>query len=355
MTRSDPDRPDAQAHGSPRREESGSGADVHVVVGAAGAAGRQVVRHLHLAGHRVRAVTRDGRDVGTPGVELRAADAANPSSVTAACRGAAVVYHCVMPPLGRWRAEFPVITDALVDGAASVGARLVFADDTWMYGRVDGPMTEDTAYRPVSNKGVLRAWLAERLLSAAASGRLPVSIVRAGELYGPGVRSLIASNVFAAVSRRRTVHWAGDPGLPLTPTFITDFGRTLAAVGASDTAAAATWHVPHPGVTSGRELVSEASRQVGGRPRLFAHGTKQFRALGHLWPLACEAAELVYQFEQPFIVDGSRCAAAFGITPTPYEEGVRVTLSAAAKSPRGSLPHTYPQSDLPSSASRSPV
>jgi nucleoside-diphosphate-sugar epimerase len=200
-----------------------------------------------------------------------------------------------------------------------------------MYGRVNGPMTEDNPYRPVSHKGVLRAWLAERMLHAAASGRLAVSIVRAGELYGPGVRSLIAGNVFAAALRGRPVHWVGNPDLPLTPTFIGDFGRTLATVGVSDSSAAGVWHVPHPGVTTGRELAAEACRQAGARLRLFRHGSGHIRVLGRVWPLAGEAAELVYQFEQPFVVDGSRCAAAFDITPTPYEEGVRATLVATAE------------------------
>ena len=302
--------------------------DLHVVVGAAGASGRQVVRHLHLAGHRVRAVTRNGRDVGTAGIELAAADASDPPSIAAACRGATVVYHCVMPPIQRWRADFPILTDALIEAAASAGARLVFADDTWMYGRVTSPMTEETPYRPVSPQGVLRAWLAERMLHAAASGRLPVSIVRAGELYGPGVRSLIAGNVFAAARRGRAVHLVGNPDLPLTPTFIGDFGRTLAVVGAHDSSTAGVWHVPHPGVTSGRELAAEACRQTGERLRIFRHGSTQFRAVGQLWALAREAADLVYQFEQPFVVDGSRCAAAFAIAPRTYQEGVRQTLLA---------------------------
>ena len=144
---------------------------VHAVVGAGGATGRRLVAHLHAAGYRVRAVTRDGRDVGTPGVETAAADATDGATLAAACRDAAVVYHCVMPVLARWTREFPVVTDALVEAAAQVGARLVYADDTWMYGRVDGPMTEDTPWRPVSTKGVLRAWIAERVLSADADQR----------------------------------------------------------------------------------------------------------------------------------------------------------------------------------------
>ncbi|MGY1650219.1 NAD-dependent epimerase/dehydratase family protein [Geodermatophilus sp. SYSU D01119] len=300
---------------------------VHAVVGAGGATGRRLVAHLHASGHRVRAVTRDGRDVGSPGVELAAADATDAAALARACRGADAVHHCVMPVLSRWTSGFPVVTDALVAAASRIGARLVYADDTWMYGRVDGPMTEHTPWRPVSPKGVLRAWLAERMLHAAAAGRLQVSIVRAGELYGPGVRSLVAGNVFRPALRGLPVQWIGDPDLPLTPTLIDDFAATLAAAGAGDTSDAAVWHVPHPAPTTGRALAAEACRQAGTRPRLTAHGSARIRALGRVLPLAREGAEMVYQFEQPFVVDGSRAARAFGLTPTPYAEGVRRTLA----------------------------
>jgi hypothetical protein len=52
---------------------------------------------------------------------------------------------------------FPPTMETVIEGAAAAGANLVFADETWMYGKVDGPMTEDLPYRPISNKGVLRA------------------------------------------------------------------------------------------------------------------------------------------------------------------------------------------------------
>jgi nucleoside-diphosphate-sugar epimerase len=203
-----------------------------------------------------------------------------------------------------------------------------------MYGRVAGPMTEDTPERPVSALGVLRAWIAERMLHAATAGRVRVSIARAGELYGPGVRSLIAGNVFGAALRGRTVHWVGDPDLPLTPTFIGDFARTVAVLGLADSSDAAVWHVPHPAPTTGRALAGEACRQAGTRLRLRRHGSAQVRALGVVLPLARLGAGMVYQFEQPFVVDGSRAAAAFGLPATPYEEGVRATLDALGSATR---------------------
>ena len=138
---------------------------------------------------------------------------------TGSCWGATTVYHCVMPPLLRWRADFPPVTDALLAAATSAAARLVYADDTWMYGRVTGPMTEDLPHRPVSDKGVLRAWLAERVLAAHSSGQVATVIGRAPELYGPTVESLLGRNLFGPTVEKGRVLWVGDLDQPL--------GRTL--------------------------------------------------------------------------------------------------------------------------------
>ena len=124
------------------------------------------------------------------------------------------------------------------------------------------------------------------------------------------------------------MHWLGDLDLPLTPTFIGDFGRALAAIGSQDTSYAAVWHVPHPPPTTGRELAAEACRQAETRLRLFRHSAPTLRTVGHVWPLARDGAELVYQFEQPFVVDGRRAAAAFDLDATPIRLGIQATLNS---------------------------
>lgn len=307
-----------------------SGQPLHVVVGAAGVTGRRVVAHLLAAGCKVRALTRDGRPVDHPEAELGAADAADPAALVAATAGASVIYHCAMPPIDRWQQDFPLLTDAIVAAAEAAGARVVFADDTWMYGRVAGPMTPDLPYRPVGSLGVLRAWLADRLQHAAASGRIRLSVVRAGELYGPGVRSMIAGNVFNAPGPGGRAFWFGSPDLPITPTFIDDFARTIATVGREDSSDCATWHVPHPEPTTGRALVALAAGAAGRRAALTAVRGWHLRALGTVVPLARAGAELLYQFEQPFVVDGTMTTKAFGLPPTPYAVGVHETLRVAA-------------------------
>jgi nucleoside-diphosphate-sugar epimerase len=302
-------------------------ASLSVVIGATGATGRLVVRNLVESGERVRAVNRSGRGAVPPGVELVGVDDAAASHLVEVCRGASVVYHCAMPPFTRWRDQFPRLTDNILRAAGSAGARLVYADDTWMYGRTETPMTETTAPRPASNSGVLRAWLAERILHAHARGDVRATIARASELYGPGVTSLLGSNIFVPAVKGRVAVWLGDPNQPITPTYIDDFARAVVTLGSSAESEGRVWHVPTPHATTGRQFVREVFTQAGHRTRLVSIGTRTARVLGAVSPLVRQGAEIVYQFEQPFVVDGSRFTAQFGDLPvTPYRRAIGDTV-----------------------------
>jgi nucleoside-diphosphate-sugar epimerase len=299
---------------------------LHVVVGASGGTGRVVVRELRAAGRRVRAVNRSGRLPDAAGVEVVAADAGDAAQMRRVCAGAAVVYHCVNPPFLRWRELFPATVDGVLAGAAAAGAVVVFADDTWMYGRVTAPMTEETPHRPVSAKGVLRAWLAERVLAAHHRGDVRTVIGRAGELYGPAVESVLGRNLFGAALAGRTARWFGRLDQPLTPAFIDDFGRGLVTLAAHPEAYGAVWHVPHPEPTTGGAFVDAIFAAAGTRSRVTAHGPATVRALGLVSPVVREGAEMLYQFAMPFVVDGTRFQDAFGAKATPIDEAVRATL-----------------------------
>jgi len=154
-----------------------NGDELHVVLGASGGTGSAIVRELIFRGHRVRAVSRGG---GAPdGAEGMKADVSTREGARAAVQGASVVYHAAQPPYTRWPEEFPPMTDAILDGAASAGAKLVFADNLYMYGPGNPqPITEETPQRATGRKGRTRILMAERLLEAHRSGSVRVAIGR---------------------------------------------------------------------------------------------------------------------------------------------------------------------------------
>lgn len=241
---------------------------LQVVVGASGATGRLVVRELVSRGKRVRAVNRSGRVDVPEGVEVRKGEATDPDSMREVCRGAEVVYHCGTPSFSRWVELFPPMMEGVIEGASAANAKLVFADDTWMYGKVDGPMTEDLPSRPVSSKGVLRAWLAEMLLHAHARGRVQVAIGRASELYGPAVRSVLGENLFGAALKGKKARWIGDLDVPLTPTFIEDFARGLVTLGEREEALGKCGTYPIPDLLPGESSSARSSRRPATTRRL---------------------------------------------------------------------------------------
>ena len=54
------------------------------------------------------------------------------------------------------------------------------------------------------------------------------------------------------------------------------------------------------------------------------------RTMGLVNPLIHEVVEMLYEFNQPFVVDSSKFVHAFGDIATPHHEAVRQTWSGIA-------------------------
>jgi nucleoside-diphosphate-sugar epimerase len=149
---------------------------LHVVLGAGGGIGSAVVRELAAGGSKVRAVTRGGAANVPEGVEQVAADLGTIDGARPACEGARVAYHCAQPDYTKWPQLFPGITDAILDGAAAAGSKLVFADNLYAYGQSDGPMTEQTPQLARGPNGRTRIQMADEVLGAHAEGKVRCTI-----------------------------------------------------------------------------------------------------------------------------------------------------------------------------------
>jgi nucleoside-diphosphate-sugar epimerase len=98
-----------------------------------------------------------------------------------------------------------------IDACKRHGCALVFFDNVYAYGRVDGVMTEDTPYNPCSRKGEVRARIATMLMDEVKRGELRAMIVRAADFYGPGaVLSFTHASVTQRLKAHKTPQWIGD-------------------------------------------------------------------------------------------------------------------------------------------------
>ncbi|HEX8857862.1 MAG TPA: NAD-dependent epimerase/dehydratase family protein [Actinomycetes bacterium] len=301
---------------------------LHVVLGATGGAGGALVGELAGRGHQVRAVSRKP-PAGLPaGVEPLAADAADPAQTRKACQGATVVYHCAQPPYERWAAEFPTLTQSIADAAAAAGARLVYADNLYTYGPVQGPLTEDLPARATTKKGRVRTLMAQRLLAAHRQGTLQVAIARSSDYYGPGgANSVVGDILFGAAAKGERARWLGRLDVPHSLNYLPDVARALATLGARPEALGEVWHLPAAEPLTGQAFVALIAAALGRPVKVTATSRLALRIAGLFDPRARESAEMLYQWERPFVVDASKFQRAFGpLEPTPHHQAVATTV-----------------------------
>ena len=307
---------------------------LHVVLGAGGGTGGAIVRELVGQGRRVRAVTRGGNAAASYGTlppasfEDVAADVTEREQLRRALEGAAVVYHCAQPAYTRWPQEFPAMTRGILAATAAAGAKLVFADNLYMYGPVDGPMTEETPPVAQTKKGKVRAGMAAELLEADRKGRLRVVIGRSSDYFGPGgVNSAIGERFFKAVLAGKKTQWFADLDQPHTMSYLPDMARAFVVLGERSEADGQVWHTPAAVALTGRGYIELAARAAGTPAKPAVMGLGTVRLVGLFMPVLREFPELMYQYERPFVMDAGKFEAAFGpFAATPHEDALRTTL-----------------------------
>jgi nucleoside-diphosphate-sugar epimerase len=97
-----------------------------------------------------------------------------------------------------------------------------------MYGKVKGTMTEDTPHQPVSEKGKIRARVAERIMEEAKKGNIKATIARAADFYGSrSMNSFFDSMVLDKYKKGQKAMWLGDPKKLHSFTYVPDTGKAL--------------------------------------------------------------------------------------------------------------------------------
>lgn len=297
---------------------------LHVVVGASGQLGRELVSTLHHLGHRVRAVTR-GRAVAVPpGVTAETGDIGDPRDAERLCREATVVYGCFGAPHRQWPQAFPRMMRGMIVGAARAGATIIYADNLYAYGPQTEPLVETMLPTRFGRKPRLRAELAAMLLD----GPTPAVIGRAADFYGPGVdNAMLGASLVRSVLSGERVLLPGDIDAPHTFTFVPDFARALATLALADDVTGRVWHVPSAPAISPRAVVERLAAMAGTRARVARIPSLAVRAAAWVSPTARELAELAFQWDRPYLVSHARWAARFGDHHTALDAGLRATLA----------------------------
>lgn len=297
----------------------------HVVLGA-GPVGRAVAAALVARGVEPVVVTRSGASV--PGAVSRVADITDPVQAAAALAGAEVVFQCAQPEYHRWPQEFPALQAGIVDAAAATGALLVVAENLYGYGPHAGPLTEDLPLAATTRKGVVRARMWRELEAAHEAGRLRVVAGRASDFFGPGVEgSAVGDRFFGPLAKGKAAEVAGDPDRLHSYTYVGDFGEALVRLSEAPATWGRAWHVPNAPTGTTRALAEQAAELVGATARLRTFARWQLRFVGLFVPAVRETVEMLYEFEEDFVVDHSAYSAHCGDHATPLADSLAATVA----------------------------
>ncbi len=301
--------------------------ELHVVVGS-GPVGRAVAGQLADRGFRVRSVARH-RPADLPsGVEIVEADVTDLVEARRAMAGGGVIYHAASAAYHRWPELLPPLMRGVLAGAVATGARIVYADNLYAYGPVDGPLTEDLPSRATGPNGRVRAALADELMAADAAGTVRATIGRASDYYGPwGRQSTFGERLFEPALAGKRVQLLADPDLPHTVTYIGDFARGLVTLGTNDAALGQVWHLPSAETLTSRTFVRLVAEATGNPVQLGVMPSPLLSVAALFSPAIRAVKEQQYQREHPWVVDHSKFARAFGADVTPHPEAIDRTLA----------------------------
>lgn len=299
---------------------------MHVVLGS-GPVGISVIKELRRRGELFRVVNYSGKQSWSEDVSVVRADLMDLDQAKAAVLGATVVYQCTQPSYHQWEGKFERLQENIIAAAMVSGAKLVAAENVYMYGNVDGEIHEGLPYNAKTKKGRIRAKLSERLLELHRLGKLQAVLGRGSDFFGPGVTdSSAGERMFQPLVKGKPASVLGVPNRKHTFTFIEDFGRALVTLGQTEDAYGEAWHVPNADTVTVNKFIEAAAQLADVEKRIKPMGKGMLRIGGLFIPAARESIEMFYQYEKDFIVNSRKFTNRFGERATPLEESLAATV-----------------------------
>ncbi len=301
---------------------------LHTILGANGTIANELIPVLRSDAQKIRLVSRNPKAVGD--AELVKADLLVRQQVFRAVKGSDYVYLLAGLKYDTkiWRSNWPVIMRNTIDACKSEGAKLIFFDNVYMYGRVVGKMTESTPFNPCSKKGKVRAEIDEMLLKEMSTGGLKAIIAKSADFYGPRATSTSMSfiMIFDRMKKKKSAQCLVRADKVHSFTYIPDAAKALYMLANTESAYGQSWHLPSslPAITS-KEFIDIAAKHMHAEVKVQVLPKWLINVIGLFVPVMREMSEMLYQYEFPYEFDSSKFENAFQFKPASYEEGIRQT------------------------------
>ncbi|RTL73204.1 MAG: NAD-dependent epimerase/dehydratase family protein [Hyphomicrobiales bacterium] len=309
-----------------------------LVVFGHGPVGQSTVETALRHGYQVTVAQRSKPQSLAEGVAFQPCDILDADAVARAVANADQVVVAVGFPYvsAVWKDVWPRAMHNVVEACAVNHARMVFADNMYMYGPQRVPLREDMPLTDYGMKPAVRAQITRIWQSASEAGRVKVAALRAPDFYGPAVGlSHLGDIAFGALARNRPATLIFPPDMPHAFAYVPDIGRAIITLlEAPDDAYGQAWHVPCAPTSTPRRILELGAAAIGRKLRIRSLPVWVLPVAGVFSGFMREIAEMRFTFDRPYEVDSRKFATRFWKDPTPFETGAPETARAFLKQVR---------------------
>lgn len=304
---------------------------MQTILGSNGTIGTFLAKDLMQYTDKIRLVSRNPKKVN-PNDELVSLNLLDAEKVVQAVKGSKVVYLTagIVYKLKQWDKQWELIVRNAIYACKKADAKLVFFDNVYPYGKVDGWMTEETPINPCSEKGKIRARLDEMIMYDVERGNLQATIARAADFYGPNT-PLSFANVMVIENylKGKKAQWMISENFKHSFTYTPDAARATALLGNTESAYNQVWHLPiDKNALTGKEFMELSASACGVKPNYTVLKKWMIQMAGMFNHNIKETVEMLYQVDSDYLFDSTKFDKAFDFKTTTYDEGIKETVDS---------------------------
>ncbi|MGN7821089.1 NAD(P)H-binding protein [Chitinophaga sp. 22536] len=304
------------------------------ILGAGGAVGIEVARALTAYTHDIRLVGRNPKKVNASD-EVFKADLTNRDQVFHAVAGSGIVYLTLGFEYSTrvWKTQWPALIRNVIDACLEHQAKLVFFDNAYAIGGNHvNHITEDTPFRPSSQKGQVRAEVDEMLLQGIAKHHLQALIARAPDIFGDiKVNSILMHLVYDNLVRGEKAVWLCNADLVHSIGYTPELAKGTVMLGNTADAYNQIWNLPvDQQRITGKEWIQLFAQALGKNDAFDVLPAALVKELGVDNQIMHELFEMLYQYDRDYFFDSSKFNQRFNYTPISHAQAVQETVRRLA-------------------------
>jgi nucleoside-diphosphate-sugar epimerase len=303
------------------------------ILGASGNIGQVCVPFFANQGYQVRAVGRSLPKFKQEGVENLAVDYDDLEALTKSCEGTKA-FICLIGleyKASIWEKDWPPLVHNLIEVAKKTNSKLIFFDNVYAYGLVEGKMLETSSLNAQTKKGLVRQKLDEMILEAVQKGEIKAVTAKSADFYGPKITtSVIGERFVKLIKEKNQVEIFGNPQKIHNYTYILDIPPALQKLIESDFVG--NIHLPTATALTGYQIKDILEKITGKQLALAPLRQSTVFWLRLFIPILKELYDMMYQSENDYDFDSSKILKLFpDLKVTTYEDGFRELLASFSK------------------------